>query len=49
MMLALLALKALLVVPFYIIYKPPHFVMDRFARRWPTCSGWSRGAERSWS
>jgi peptidoglycan/xylan/chitin deacetylase (PgdA/CDA1 family) len=34
-LLALLALTALLVLPFYIIYKPPRFVIDRFARRWP--------------
>ncbi|KAH6682214.1 nodulation protein nodB [Plectosphaerella plurivora] len=34
-MLALLALLILLVVPFYIIYKPPRFLINSFARRWP--------------
>ncbi|KAK1541812.1 polysaccharide deacetylase [Colletotrichum paranaense] len=34
-LLALLALAVLLVVPFYIIYKPPPFVINYFARKWP--------------
>lgn len=34
-MLALLSLVALLVLPFYIIYKPPRLVINSFARRWP--------------
>ncbi|KZL88272.1 polysaccharide deacetylase [Colletotrichum incanum] len=34
-LLALLALAVLLVVPFYIIYKPPASLINYFARRWP--------------
>ncbi|WYZ42905.1 hypothetical protein EsH8_VI_000604 [Colletotrichum jinshuiense] len=34
-LLSLLALALLLAVPFYIIYKPPAFVINSFARRWP--------------
>lgn len=34
-LLALLTLAALLVIPFYIIYKPPASLIDYFARRWP--------------
>ncbi|GJC99660.1 polysaccharide deacetylase [Colletotrichum higginsianum IMI 349063] len=34
-LLALLTLAVLLVIPFYIIYKPPASLIDYFARRWP--------------
>jgi peptidoglycan/xylan/chitin deacetylase (PgdA/CDA1 family) len=34
-LLALLALLALLVVPFYFVYKPPRLLIRYFARRWP--------------
>ncbi|TDZ22208.1 Uncharacterized protein Cob_v005104 [Colletotrichum orbiculare MAFF 240422] len=34
-LLSLIALAALLVFPFYTIYKPPAFVISYFARKWP--------------
>lgn len=34
-LLSLLALAVLLVVPFYAIYKPPAFLINHFARKWP--------------
>jgi peptidoglycan/xylan/chitin deacetylase (PgdA/CDA1 family) len=34
-LLALLAVLALLTIPFYVIYKPPRTLISYFARRWP--------------
>lgn len=34
-LLALLAILALLIIPFYIVYKPPPGLIAYFARRWP--------------
>lgn len=34
-LLALLAIAALIILPFYVIYKPPQGLIGYFARRWP--------------